>query len=220
MVENSLLQDIADAEMVLVGLGEEFDCTRAYRENETYREGKELLTGSERAWMLPVWMRMFREESGAGAKCREALHRLAKLLEEKNYFVVSVSVNGDISETPWREDRLVCPCGNEWNVLRGEEPRQCNIYHPDCDETLYLEDWSRYTRWLQGTLNHRLLILELGVGLTYPSVIRFPFEKTAYFNQKSKLYRVHESLYQLTPEISERAVSIPENAIDCLANLC
>lgn len=219
MTENHLLQDIADAEMVLVGLGEEFDCTRAYREDETYHAGKKLLTGSGREWLLPVWMRMFREESGAGARCREALRRLAEILDGKNYFVVSVSVNGDISDTPWREGRLVCPCGNEWNALRGVEPRQCNIYHPEYDESLYLPDWQRYTKWLQGTLNRRLLILELGVGLTYPSVIRFPFEKTAYFNQKSRLYRIHESLYQLTPEIAERAVSIPENAIDCLTKL-
>lgn len=204
MAEQKLLQDLADAEMVLVGLGEEFDCTRAFRDNEAYRAGKEAFTASDdKAWLLPAWMRTFREQSGAGEECRRALRALAGMLEGKNYFVISVSLNGDIVKVPWREGRLVCP-----------------VYHPNRDESLCREDWGRYTKWLAGTLNHRLLILELGVGLTYPSLIRFPFEKTAYFNQKSKFYRVHENLNQLTPEIAERAVSIPENAIDCLKNIC
>lgn len=78
----------------------------------------------------------------------------------------------------------------------------------------YLEGWTRYTRWLQGTVNRNLCVLELGVGLEYPSVIRFPFEKIVYYNQKAFLYRVHSKLYQVGEEIRERGTGIQANAID------
>lgn len=53
----------------------------------------------------------------------------------------------------------------------------------------YLEQWQGYTRWLQSTVNRRLCVLELGVGMEYPSVIRFPFEKVVFYNQKAFMYR-------------------------------
>ena len=41
----------------------------------------------------------------------------------------------------------------------------------------YQKQWEKYTKWLQGTLNKKLCILELGVELNLPSIIRWPFEK-------------------------------------------
>lgn len=91
-----------------------------------------------------------------------------------------------------------------------------NIYLEKYLENGYLEDWGRYTKWLQGTLNRKVCILELGVNLDYPSVIRFPFEKVGYYNQKSTFIRVNERLYHLTKEMHERGKSIAKNAIDWL----
>ena len=91
-----------------------------------------------------------------------------------------------------------------------------NIFLDKYMESGYLEDWQRYTKWLQGTMNRRLCILELGVNLDYPSVIRFPFEKVGYYNQKAFFVRVNGKLYYLTKELHERGVSIAKNAIDWL----
>lgn len=91
-----------------------------------------------------------------------------------------------------------------------------NIYLEKYLERGYLEDWGRYTKWLQGTLNHSLCILELGVNLDYPSVIRFPFEKMGYYNQKASFIRVNERLHYLTRELHERGTSMAKNAIDWL----
>ena len=77
-----------------------------------------------------------------------------------------------------------------------------------------------YTKWLQGTLNHRLIVLELGVSMRFPSVIRWPFEKVAYFNNKATFIRVNENLYQLTEELAGKGVGIPQNAIEWLKILC
>ena len=91
-----------------------------------------------------------------------------------------------------------------------------NIYVKKYNEKGYLEDWSRYTKWLQGTLNRKVCILELGVNLDYPSVIRFPFEKMGYYNRKASFIRVNERLYQLTQELHDKGISIAKNAIDWL----
>lgn len=80
----------------------------------------------------------------------------------------------------------------------------------------YLDRWSEYSKWLQGTLNKKLCVIELGVGLEYPTVIRFPFEKIVFYNQKAFLYRVHPFLYQLGEEIAGKGLGIDENPVDFL----
>ena len=102
----------------------------------------------------------------------------------------------------------------------GTKPELNNIYNSKYDENGYLPDWQIYTKWLQGTLNKKIVVLELGVGMAFPSVIRFPFEKVAYFNQKAKFYRINETLYQLTEELTPKGCGIAKNAIDWLQNLC
>ncbi|MEG2700781.1 MAG: hypothetical protein RR995_06310, partial [Hungatella sp.] len=71
---------------------------------------------------------------------------------------------------------------------------------------------------LATTLNRRLLIVELGENFKRPTVIRWPFEKTAFFNQKSRFYRVNESFSQISEEIQERAGGIAENSVKWIRN--
>ncbi len=267
----SRIQDVKEkisaADMVLIGLGEEFDSTRNMRAAEDYGCGKKLLEDPGFSSLIPMWQGIFRDEMEETDRIKAGLHRLADCLAEKNYFVVSVSTNGDIAGIPWREGRLVMPCGSDrrwqctpscgehlrpvsdgegahvramlqnWRaggfdsgLLRMDVQGDCpacknrlelnNVYSTRYDEQGYLREWQNYTKWLQGTLNKKLVVLELGVGMRFPSVIRFPFEKIAYFNQKAKFYRVHESLYQLTEELSEKGMGIAKNAIDWLQDLC
>ncbi len=258
---------IDEAEMLLIGLGEEFDDVRTFRGEEAYGRGRELLEASGQSALLPMWQSLYREEQSDSA-VKNGLCGLAKRLEGKNYFVVSVSVNRVIEEVPWREGRLVMPCGYErrlqcsrscernlkmaggteyetvrarmlsWrqSLRQGEETGlpdgfgRCpvcgealvpnNVYADAYDENGYLPDWQNYMKWLQGTLNRRLMVLELGVGMKFPTVIRFPFEKVAYFNQKAEFYRINENLYQITEELAAKGVGIAKNAIDWLQSLC
>jgi len=115
----------------------------------------------------------------------------------------------------------------EEQIKKGEEPicphcgKQLIMNHLGCNkysEEWYLEKWSLYTKWLQGTLNKNLCVLELGVGMKYPSVIRWPFEKVVFINQKAKLIRVHESLYQLTQEVKDKGTSVQADPIEFLRN--
>ncbi len=136
-------------------------------------------------------------------------------------------------DTRW--ERIVAPCGNEtW--------RQCSLACtkdiwepgeiaddrcPHCGAPLtgntveaqpyieegYLMQWERYTRWLAQTLNQDTAILELGVGFQNPGVIRFPFEKAAYFNSKAYLVRVNKNFPQIAGELAGRAKGIREDSV-------
>lgn len=93
-----------------------------------------------------------------------------------------------------------------------------NIKAEAYNEEGYLEQWNRYTKWLQGTVNRRICILELGVGMKFPTVIRWPFEKIVFFNNKASLFRIHSKLYQLSEEIRDKSYSVKQNPIDFLHN--
>lgn len=258
--KEKFLQCLQEADMVLIGIGEEFDCVRDLNQNLKTKENRDRLADSENAWLIPAW-NMMQDNDDTFA----ALSKLAKLMEEKNYFVVSVSTHDRIRDVAWREGRLVMPCGGsrmkqcgencghqlfevtgeDWNHIKdyleefqcdsGKEPTQIDlgtcpscgsplilnsIYTAKYDENGYLDQWQIYTKWLQGTLNRKLLVLELGVGLQCPSVIRWPFEKVAFFNQKASFWRINEKLYQLSEELGGKGTSISRNAIDWLKDLC
>ena len=87
------------------------------------------------------------------------------------------------------------------------------------NENGYLEKWQKYKLWLQGTVNKKLCVLELGVGMKYPTVIRWPFEKVVYFNQKAELFRVHSKLYQMTEEIKDKGFGICSKPVDFVKEL-
>lgn len=84
------------------------------------------------------------------------------------------------------------------------------------DEAGYRPQWEQYTRWLQLTLNRELCIAELGVGMGLPNMIRWPFEKIAFYNQKSSFFRVNGSIWQMTEELKNKGISIGMDAVDFL----
>ncbi len=82
------------------------------------------------------------------------------------------------------------------------------------NESAYLKNWEKYTKYLSDTLNRNLLVLELGVSLDYPTVIRWPFEKVTMISNKAHFVRVHERLCQHTPEIAAKTESVNMNSVD------
>lgn len=135
---------------------------------------------------------------------------------EKRMSDISADLENNHESNPGIEalqlDLQECPqCGRPY-ILN-------NIFAEKYDEAGYLSQWQLYTKWLQGTLNKKLVILELGVGMKFPSVIRWPFEKVAFFNQKAEFYRVDANLYQMSEELKEKGVSIAKNAIDWLRGM-
>lgn len=256
-------EQLAQAELVLVGLGEEFDAACQLKDVEAFVRGRQLLQDENKSWLVPAWGEYCADRQGLDA-VRPVLEKLVNLLDGKNYYVVSVSTNSVIASVMEGIDRLVMPCGSVlfkqcghgcegeifpvakedvtllnaffqklWDGrFESEEVtmlgscRRCgypmtlnNVYADGYDENGYLEEWKRYTKWLQGTLNRRLLLLELGVSLGFPSVIRRPFERIATYNKKAFLCRVNDNFYQLPEDLLSKGVGILKNAIDWLSQL-
>lgn len=83
-------------------------------------------------------------------------------------------------------------------------------------ESGYLPQWEAYKKWLATTLNKKLCVLELGVGFQYPQVVRWPFERTAFYNKKAVFVRVHSKFPQIEAELADKAVTVKESPVKLL----
>ena len=54
------------------------------------------------------------------------------------------------------------------------------------------------------------VLLELGENYKDPSLIRWPFEKTAMLNNKAYLFRVHKIFSQVPEELSGKSCPVAE----------
>lgn len=255
-----LRKKIQEAELVLVGIGEEcqYDWS-ALLQDGRYQEIEKETEGDERyAWIVPFLQKMILQR-GRDERWDRAYQTLREMLFGKNYFIVSLCLDDYLYGAGFDESKIVSPCGGfrmmqcnkncagklsdmpekDYEAVlryyRGEEPL-VSLEEPVCElcgEKLrfnqlgveryaqegYLEQWNRYTKWLQGTVNKELCILELGAGMAYPGIVRFPFEKVAYYNQKAFMYRVHPHLFQLGEEIADRGQAVADDPIDFLLKL-
>lgn len=245
---------IEEADLVLIGIGEEFEHPAFLKQDEEYERVCSHLTEMGMTDLMPYINVKFLKENEE--KTVAALKKLKDVLNEKNYFIVSTCMNDFIKRVGFKQDRVVEPCGGyvkmqcknccensivdtepeflkqidlclkkekNWDELQypscpvcGSRMQLNSLYTEEYDENGYLESWNTYMKWLQGTVNRKVCILELGVGLKYPSVIRWPFEKTGYLNKKACFIRVHERLFQLTPELKEQGYYIAHNAVNVL----
>ncbi len=199
---------LASAKKVLIGLGEEWNVKGEAGDPETSDNRAELLA---------------------------AYDALCQLVKDKDYFIVTMDADGLIfdsvlgsqtetvvSSDKAAEETVSCPATDEATQVlidrlfpvkegamrRVADTRAQRIAAPCGNEEAYRQQWERYSRWFTGTLNQDTLILELGVGFQNPEVIRFPFEKTCFFNQKAYMYRVHKTLPQVAAELGGRAEGV------------
>lgn len=251
-MEKRVLEKLQEADMLLIGIGEEFEERAFLKAQPEYAERTEFLEQMGRPDLLPILADGIIREKGRAV---EALRMLYRTVADKNYFLISTCQTDIVEYAGFPANRTVMPCGTlgkkqcvcgcEQSLTEMDVSEKMHLYHaisggsgeldilgrcPQCQsrmvinniyqekymESGYQEAWNRYTRWLQGTLNRKVCILELGVNLDYPSVIRFPFEKMVYYNRKAVLIRVNERLYHLPQELHEKGLSIAKNAIDWL----
>lgn len=247
-----LKEKIADAELVLIGIGEEFneDFHKIGQYPNLMRGLGEIDLDESIAWSVPFIEKAYLEKEKE-AENVQAYKNLYNLVKGKNYFIVTTCIDGYIENAGFDLERVVEPCGNylklqcsekctnelwesesytseirkkleESGSLKGIQRPMCphcgrplvfnNIVSENYVEEGYLPQWEKYTKWLQGTVNKKVCIIELGVGMHLPNIIRWPFEKVAFYNQKASFFRINEKLYQLTEEIRDKGISIEGNA--------
>ena len=220
-MENNIRQLIEEADLVLIGIGSEFEKRRFLAEEDALQALNHLasILQKKNYFVVSICINDIAKKSqlqndrivqpcGSAAKkqcvnrCEEGLQDLSP--EEYE------ALNSELIEASEMELGKCPKCGASL-VLN-------TVYTESYDENGYLKDWARYTKWLQGTLNKKLCILELGVDLSYPSIIRWPFEKVAFYNNKAHFVRVNEKLYHMSEEIREKGISIPKNAVQWIVD--
>lgn len=204
---NEFKNQIYDADRILIGLGMEFDSL---------------------------------EHSEIKNEILEAYNNLALLIRNKDYFIVTLCYDDLIYKSKCDPDRIVAPCGSIGRLqcvdncsqdvygLMDYEHKICpqcgkplvenTIRTDQYNESGYLPQWKKYTEWLQKLMNKKSVLLELGVGMRYPRIIRFPFEKVAMYQQKSVLYRVNESISQIPEELSDKAYELHRSSVNFCRN--
>lgn len=218
-----LIEAINDCDMLLIGIGQEVSLF----------DGINLKDNIEREkWNESI----LNKDSHLQEEVIEFYNDLENVISKKNYFIITTNVDGLIYESRLNPLRIVAPCGNikklqckcEENIIdtpdnfyEGRLKLVCekckaeyvpNVFNKESyNENGYLKQWNLYNKWLQGTLNKKLVVLEIGCDFSWLSIIRMPFEKVVLINQKSLYYRVNSRFPQITAELSERMFSIPDN---------
>lgn len=254
-----LTASVKDADMVLVGIGEEWGISfeKMMQDPSFVENFQKLPTELEKERFVPYLQRAYLKDGPKG-ELEKAYENLLCLLRDKDYFLISMNKDKFPVQMGFEGDRCVFPCGSYESFqcdkgcngeiidasdaaerIYGEICKDRDIEKieiPCCNhckaplvfnnieaekyvEAGYLVAWDRYMKWLQKTVNRKLCLLELGVGLRFPSVIRWPFEKTAFYNQKAKMFRIHHSLSQSTENIQDRCCSKEEDSVTYMANI-
>ena len=105
-----------------------------------------------------------------GTEEEEVLHAAEKLknfLDGKDYYIITSLPGEDADRLGFSAGHMAVPHSVSFTE----------------------EAWKHYTLWLSCTLNRNTVLLELGENYKDPSLIRWPFEKTAMLNNKAYLFR-------------------------------
>ena len=224
---NEIIQKIQDTEIILVGIGEEL--AFPYQKEE-----KEIIWEKILEYKTNLDKGLWNEEE---KKYLEIYKKLEQILKGKDYFILTTNVDAIIFYSELQKERIVAPCGDirrlqcndsshgVWKV----EERNCPIcgkqgipniiQEKPYNEMGYQAQWESYKRWLQKTINKKILLLELGEGFQTPTVIRWAFEKIAFINQKAYFYRVNEKFPQISAELNGKAEGIKENTKDFILSI-
>ncbi len=218
-MKNEFVEKLVDADLILIGIGAEFEKSKYIKEDCAVVALKELANVLQGKNYFVV------------TTCTNSILKNTGLSEER---MVAPCGSLEMKQCTNHCENSLQPIDAEDSlkiadyVKQGLEPELgvcsvCgasmvlnNVYAGKYDEEGYLKDWTKYTKWLQGTLNKKLCILELGVNLVFPTIIRWPFEKVAFYNQKATFIRVNENLYHMSEELKEKGIAVAQNSIDWL----
>lgn len=255
-------KQISDADYVIVGIGEGFGYDWSVLDgDDRYVELFNQITQVDGLdWLIPHLQKVTLDYN-TDNKLAGAYQALKELIENKDYYVVTTTIDDYVYNAGLNADRIVTPCG-------GFRQLQCsqnchkelinlpnallkyvqNLYNnkmsldemmdkypecPHCGSNLiynqigadnYLEDgylikWTAYREWLEKTMNRKTVLLELGVGLGFMSVIRSPFERLVGYNLKSMMYRVHPTLSMAAANTGDRCVSVPADPMEWITSI-
>lgn len=231
-----VIELIKEADKIIVGFGREWrvpSVEALFNEEEQWKaslEFQKLYDGDAKT-----------DEEDKIERIKAGYQAIRQLIKEKDYFLITTNPDAYLYRQGFCEERIVAPCGDirrlqceemeheVWNFCAEDKNPVCPVcgrmgklnvlqnvpYH----ESGYLKAWEAYQRWIQKAMNKKIVILELGEGFQTPTVMRWPFEKLVFFQEKAVLCCVHESLSMVSEEIGSRAYSVAENSVDFVIHL-
>ncbi len=256
--QEMLVNKINEAQFVLVGVGEEFN--EKFSDIDKYPQLKDALDkvdeDEECGWVVPYLEKLYITSHKDG-RIEKAYDNLYELVKDKDYFIVTTCIDGNIKKAGFDSKKIVAPCGS-YSRLQCSIPCDDELYRaqeymdeisravttgdydmlpsmqpkcPKCGAPLvfnnvmcgaayveagYQPQWDEYTKWLKLTLNKKICVLELGAGLNMPNIIRWAFEKIAFYNKKADFFRINKSLYQMTEDLGDKGISIAMDSVEFL----
>lgn len=229
-----LIDEVNNSDMILVGIGNGVGSDIKFNLSESHTKAE--------------WIKYkLYSDKNFKEKSIDFYNKLEVLLKNKNYFVITTNFDGYIWESNINPIRIVAPCGNINRLQCGCEGQDGLVDATDaffvkdklyiCDkcqkeyvpnvfnkeyynEEGYLRQWNLYNKWLQGTLNKKLLVMEIGCDFSMFSIIRLPFEKIVMINQKAAYYRINSKFPQITAELKDRMISLSKNPFEFIECCC
>lgn len=104
-----LILTIQNADKVLVGIGDDFEMSEYLKSSETYQNVCNEIADAECEWVIPYVNAYFLKDN---MTIKAAYRNLSKLLDGKDYFIISVCMNGILEETGLSKQKVVEPCGS------------------------------------------------------------------------------------------------------------
>lgn len=228
-----LLEQIKNSDMILIGIGKEAALNKNIdlMESHTRKEWNDIFSNTD---------------ENEKNNLISFYNVLEGLIADKNYFIITTNVDGLIYESRLNPVRITAPCGNKnklqckcagiegiidapadfydmdvkLNCPKCHAEYEPNIYNKETyNEEGYLKQWNLYNKWLQGTLNKKLLVLEIGCDFSMLSIIRLPFEKIVMINQKAYYYRINGRFPQITAELKDRMQSFCDTPLDFIKKM-
>ena len=105
-------------------------------------------------------------------------------------------------------EKILVGIGSEWKKKEGTEEEE--VLHAAEKLKNFLDGKDYYIITSLSGENRNTVLLELGENYKDPSLIRWPFEKTAMLNNKAYLFRVHKIFSQVPEELSGKSCPVAE----------
>ena len=153
--------------------------------------------GSAEKILVGIGSEWKKKEGEEEQRILSAAEKLNGMLNGRDYYMITSLSDEDAARLPFDAGHMAVPRGVSFTE----------------------EAWKSYTLWLSCTLNRNTVLLELGENFMDPSLIRWPFEKTAMLNHKAYLFRIHRHFSQIPEELAGKACPVAESSVTFIEEL-
>lgn len=139
-----IVSRIQEADKVLVGIGDDFEMTEYLHSIESYQNIAKEVAETECQWVMPYVNFTFLRDNST---IKTAYQNLARLLDGKDYFIISACMNGMLDEAALTKVRIVEPCGS-YRLMQKDSKDGIKVLPTEQDFLLTIDDcMSKKSDW-------------------------------------------------------------------------